>query len=139
ISIGWRARSCGSKDWSWPRMCKPTTDVPPSASSVAGVSDPGSSNVLVGKNVLEKNARLGEANRGWLADRGVLALNLVSSPGAGKTALLERTVRDLGRELALSVIEGDQETDYDARRIQAAGGRAVQLNTGRGCHLDAAM
>jgi hydrogenase nickel incorporation protein HypB len=82
---------------------------------------------------------LAELNRGLLAGRGVLALNLVSSPGAGKTTLLERTVRDLGSELPLSVIEGDQDTDCDTRRIQAAGGRAVQINTGTGCHLDAAM
>src|SRR5262249_26854830 len=72
-------------------------------------------------------------------ERGVLALNLVSSPGAGKTTLLERTLRDLGQEMGISVIEGDQETVHDARRIQAAGGRAVQINTGTACHLDAAM
>jgi len=95
--------------------------------------------VRVDRDVLDKNDRLAEYNRGWLAGRGVLALNLVSSPGAGKTTLLERTVRDLGREFPVSVIEGDQETDHDARRIRAAGCRAVQINTGVACHLDATM
>jgi hydrogenase nickel incorporation protein HypB len=69
----------------------------------------------------------------------VLALNLVSSPGAGKTTLLERTIRELGASLAFSVIEGDQETDVDARRIAATGCSVRQLNTGTGCHLDASM
>ena len=95
--------------------------------------------VKVEKDVLGKNDRLADYNRGWLGGRGVLALNLVSSPGAGKTTLLERTVRDLAGEFPVSVIEGDQETDFDAKRIRAAGCRAVQLNTGVGCHLDAAM
>lgn len=89
--------------------------------------------------VLAKNDRLAERNRGWLAGRGILALNLVSSPGAGKTTLLERTIRDLGGELPISVVEGDQETLNDAERIQAAGCRVVQINTGTGCHLDASM
>jgi hydrogenase nickel incorporation protein HypB len=89
--------------------------------------------------VLAKNNRLAERNRGWLAGRNILALNLVSSPGAGKTTLLERTIRELGQELTFSVIEGDQETTNDAERIQATGCRVVQINTGTGCHLDAAM
>jgi hydrogenase nickel incorporation protein HypB len=69
----------------------------------------------------------------------VFAVNFVSSPGAGKTTLLERAIRDLGDRLPIAVIEGDQATDRDARRIRAAGARAVQINTGAGCHLDAAM
>ena len=89
--------------------------------------------------VLAKNDRLAERNRGWLAGREILALNLVSSPGSGKTTLLERTIRDLAGTLPLSVIEGDQETLNDAERIRAAGCRVVQINTGTGCHLDAAM
>ena len=89
--------------------------------------------------ILTKNNRLAERNRGWLAGRNILALNLVSSPGAGKTSLLERTVHEMGRELTFSVIEGDQETINDAQRIQATGCRVVQINTGTGCHLDAAM
>jgi hydrogenase nickel incorporation protein HypB len=91
------------------------------------------------KEILAKNSHLAEHNRGWLAGRKILALNLVSSPGAGKTTLLERTIRDLGRELPLHVIEGDQQTLNDARRIQATGCRVVQINTGTACHLDAAM
>jgi hydrogenase nickel incorporation protein HypB len=69
----------------------------------------------------------------------VLALNLLSGPGAGKTTLLERTIRALAPEGRVSVLEGDQETSRDAERVRAAGARAVQINTGTGCHLDAAM
>jgi hydrogenase nickel incorporation protein HypB len=91
------------------------------------------------QQILAKNDRLAERNRGWFAGRNILAVNLVSSPGAGKTTLLERTIRDLGRELHLAVIEGDQATDIDARRIRDAGCHVVQINTGTGCHLDAEM
>src|SRR5438874_2202302 len=89
-----------------------------------------SARVRIERDVLDRNDRLADYNRGWLAGRRVLALNLVSSPGAGKTTLLERTVRDLGRDFPVSVIEGDQETDIDARRIRDSGCRAVQINTG---------
>jgi hydrogenase nickel incorporation protein HypB len=89
--------------------------------------------------VLAHNDAHAAGNRRWLAERGIVALNLTSSPGAGKTALLERTIRDLGGEVPLAVIEGDQETDVDARRIRETGCAVVQLNTGTGCHLDAAM
>jgi hydrogenase nickel incorporation protein HypB len=91
------------------------------------------------QKVLEKNDLLAEQNRRWLAARGVLALNVTSSPGAGKTTLLERTIRELRDDLPVAVIEGDQETLLDAERIRAAGARAVQVNTGAGCHLDADM
>ncbi|MGH9803095.1 MAG: hydrogenase nickel incorporation protein HypB, partial [Blastocatellia bacterium] len=74
-----------------------------------------------------------------LAGRGILALNLVSSPGSGKTTLLERTVLDLKDEFEIGVIEGDQETVNDAERIRATGCKAVQINTGTGCHLEADM
>jgi hydrogenase nickel incorporation protein HypB len=87
--------------------------------------------------VLAKNDRLAADNRAWLADRKVAALNLMSSPGAGKTTLLERTIAASDR--AVTVIEGDQETLFDAERIRTAGARAVQVNTGAGCHLDATM
>ena len=87
--------------------------------------------------VLAKNDHLAEHNRNWLAERGLTAINVMSSPGAGKTTLLERTIIDSG--LTLSVIEGDQETTVDAERIRAAGARSVQVNTGAGCHLDADM
>ena len=95
--------------------------------------------VRIERDVMDRNDRLAEYTRGWLDGRGVLALNLVSSPGSGKTTLLERTVREFGPDRPLCVIEGDQETDFDTRRIRAAGARAVQINTGVGCHLDAAM
>ena len=89
--------------------------------------------------VLGKNQALAERNRGWLAGRGVLALNLMSSPGAGKTTLLERCIRDLQGQVAISVVEGDQATANDAQRIRATGAPAVQVNTGTGCHLEADM
>lgn len=91
------------------------------------------------QEILGKNQRLAELNRAWLEARGILALNLVSSPGSGKTSLLERTLRDLSGELELSVIEGDQATANDAERIRATGCRALQINTGTGCHLEADM
>jgi hydrogenase nickel incorporation protein HypB len=87
--------------------------------------------------VLAKNDRIAGENRAFFQARSVLALNVMSSPGAGKTALLERTIRDLGAELPLAVIEGDQETENDAARIRATGCAAIQINTGAGCHLDA--
>jgi hydrogenase nickel incorporation protein HypB len=89
--------------------------------------------------VLAKNDDLAARNRVWLRERGVAAVNLMSSPGSGKTTLLEQTSRGLNGAVPISVIEGDQETALDARRIQSAGGRVVQVNTGVGCHLDAAM
>ena len=91
------------------------------------------------QRVLAKNDDLASDNRRWFADRGIVALNLMSSPGSGKTTLLERTVRDIGATLPVSVIEGDQETIFDAERIRATGCRVVQINTGSGCHLDATM
>jgi len=97
----------------------------------------GGRTVILEQKVLAKNDRLAALNREWLAERGVLAINLMSSPGAGKTTLLERTARELAGRLA--VIEGDQETMLDASRIKAAGAAVVQINTGAGCHLDAAM
>ncbi len=91
------------------------------------------------QKVLAKNDGIAQLNREWLAGRGILAVNLMSSPGAGKTTLLERTARALAGTTAISVIEGDQETALDARRILAAGSQVVQVNTGAGCHLDAEM
>ena len=99
----------------------------------------GGRTVELQQKVLAKNDDLAERNREWLRDRGILAINLMSSPGSGKTTLLERTTVDLAGRMMLSVIEGDQETALDARRIQAAGSRVIQINTGVGCHLDADM
>lgn len=90
-------------------------------------------------DLLAKNNRLAEQNRGWLEGRGIRAFNLMSSPGAGKTTLLERTMREAGRDLGLRVIEGDQATARDGERLRAAGCSVIQINTGAGCHLDAAM
>ncbi|MGE5271912.1 MAG: hydrogenase nickel incorporation protein HypB [Thiohalocapsa sp.] len=89
--------------------------------------------------ILAKNDALAQKNRGWFLGREILALNLLSSPGAGKTSLIERTITDLADEMKLHVVEGDQATANDAARIAAAGARAVQINTGTGCHLDAEM
>jgi hydrogenase nickel incorporation protein HypB len=89
--------------------------------------------------ILAKNDLIAAQNRGWLKGRNILALNLVSSPGSGKTTLLTRTITDLQPQIPISVIEGDQETVNDAQRIQATGCPVVQVNTGTGCHLEAAM
>ncbi|MGB0964066.1 MAG: hydrogenase nickel incorporation protein HypB [Mycobacterium sp.] len=95
--------------------------------------------ITLEQKVLAKNDLIAEENREWLAEHNILALNMTSSPGAGKTALLERTIRELRGQRPIAVIEGDQETLLDANRIRAAGARAVQINTGAGCHLDADM
>ena len=89
------------------------------------------------QDVLAQNDRAAARNRAYLAARGVLTLNLMSAPGSGKTSLLERTLRDLAGEAPMAVIEGDQATRRDADRIRATGCRALQINTGTGCHLEA--
>jgi hydrogenase nickel incorporation protein HypB len=91
------------------------------------------------QEILRKNDLIAAQNRGWFKGRDILALNLVSSPGAGKTTLLVRTINDLKSQIPISVIEGDQETVNDAQKIKETGCRVVQINTGTGCHLDAAM
>jgi hydrogenase nickel incorporation protein HypB len=91
------------------------------------------------RNILSKNDLLAERNRGFFEGRNIKAYNLVSSPGSGKTSILERTIREKGTELNCFVIEGDQQTMNDANRIKAAGAPAIQINTGTGCHLDASM
>ena len=91
------------------------------------------------QGVLAKNDGFARDNRTRFQEQGILALNLVSSPGSGKTALLVETIRRLQGRLPLAVIEGDQETSFDADRIRATGAPAVQINTGKGCHLDARM
>ena len=90
-------------------------------------------------DILNQNNRLAERNRGFFEARYMLAINLVSSPGSGKTTLLERTLTDLQAQQPCAVIEGDQQTQNDARRIAATGAPVVQINTGKGCHLDADM
>jgi hydrogenase nickel incorporation protein HypB len=93
----------------------------------------------VEQDVLQENNLLAERNRGYLDAKEILAINLVSSPGSGKTTLLERTLKDLKEEVTFAVIEGDQQTSHDADRIHATGTKVVQINTGKGCHLDAHM
>jgi hydrogenase nickel incorporation protein HypB len=95
--------------------------------------------VAVGERILRANDELAEANRRRLDAAGVFALNLMASPGAGKTTLVERTVAALHGRLRLAVVDGDLATSLDADRAAAAGARAVQINTGGQCHLDAAM
>ena len=93
--------------------------------------------VSIEQDILARNAEFAAENRQWFMDSGVLALNLLSSPGSGKTTLLTRTAQALRAEFPVAVISGDQQTARDAERIQAAGVPAVQINTGKGCHLDA--
>jgi len=90
-------------------------------------------------DILDKNNRFAAENRRVFKERGVFALNLVSSPGSGKTTILEQTLRNLSEKQRCAVIEGDQQTDNDARRIAATGVAVKQINTGAGCHLDAHM
>lgn len=90
-------------------------------------------------DVLAANDRIAALNRTWLESRGITALNVMSSPGSGKTTILEATINALGSERRLYVIEGDQETARDTIRIRNAGAPAVQINTGTGCHLDSRM
>ncbi len=95
--------------------------------------------VAIERDILAKNDAFALANRRAFADRGMFVLNLVSSPGSGKTTLLVRTIAALAGRVPVAVIEGDQQTARDADRIRATGVPAVQINTGKGCHLDAHM
>ena len=111
----------------------------------AGAHVPGMSQaqmVKIEQDILARNDGFAAENRRWLAERGVLALNLVSSPGSGKTSLLVRTIaalQALPQPVPVSVVEGDQQTSFDAERIRATGAPALQINTGKGCHLDGHM
>jgi len=95
--------------------------------------------VQIEQDILGKNNAYAAQNRALLAARGIFAINLVSSPGSGKTTLLIRTIEGLQGKIPLAVIEGDQQTSFDAERIRATGVPAIQINTGKGCHLDAHM
>lgn len=108
----------------------------------AGTHAPGLSQkrmVQIEMGVLDKNNQIAAHNREHLKEQGILALNLVSSPGSGKTTLLTRTLNYLKDKVSCAVIEGDQQTTNDAERIRATGVPAIQVNTGKGCHLDAQM
>lgn len=95
--------------------------------------------VRIEQDLLARNDWQAAINRATLAGLGVLGLNLVSSPGSGKTTLLVKTIEHLAGEVPVAVIEGDQQTERDADRIRATGAPAIQVNTGKGCHLDARM
>jgi hydrogenase nickel incorporation protein HypB len=108
----------------------------------AGAHAPGMSQsrmVKIERDILAKNNGYADQNRRYFSGHGIFALNLVSSPGSGKTTLLVKTITALNGAQSLAVIEGDQQTDNDAARIRAAGAPALQINTGKGCHLDALM
>ena len=95
--------------------------------------------VQIEEDILAKNDEFAAQNRRYFADHGIFALNLVSSPGSGKTTLLVKTIAAWHERTSIAVIEGDQQTSRDADRVRAAGVTAAQINTGKGCHLDARM
>ncbi|MGD9669233.1 MAG: hydrogenase nickel incorporation protein HypB [Hyphomicrobiaceae bacterium] len=108
----------------------------------AGVSVPGMSQtrlIQIEQDILAKNNAYAAANRALFAKLGILALNLLSSPGSGKTTLLVETIKKLKARCEIAVIEGDQQTSADAARIRETGVPAIQINTGKGCHLDGHM
>jgi hydrogenase nickel incorporation protein HypB len=98
-----------------------------------------SKTLTVEQNVLRKNDDIAHRNWHWLDDHGVMTLNIMSSPGAGKTALLEATLKELKDRITIAVLVGDQQTDNDAKRLQVNGVQVKQINTHSSCHLDAAM
>lgn len=95
--------------------------------------------IQIEQDILAKNNAYAAANRDFFGQRGVLALNLLSSPGSGKTTLLVETIKKLKARCEIAVIEGDQQTCADAARIRETGVPAIQINTGKGCHLDGHM
>ena len=95
--------------------------------------------IEVKKDILSKNDEVAARTRRSLREKGIFTINLISSPGAGKTTLLVRTIEDLKSRIPMAVIEGDQQTDNDARKIAATGVPVIQVNTQSACHLDAAM
>ena len=109
----------------------------PKHSHVPGMTQ--SRMLKIEQDILSKNDAYARENRAFLAGRRVFALNLVSSPGSGKTTLLCKTIELLKGKATVAVIEGDQQTSNDAERIRATGAPAIQINTGKGCHLDAHM
>jgi hydrogenase nickel incorporation protein HypB len=119
-----------------------TGHAPEAAGALGGLHDaglPSERTVRIEQDILARNDGFADENRQAFADRGNFALNLVSSPGSGKTTLLVRTIEALQDRVPVCVIEGDQQTSLDADRIRATGAAAVQVNTGKGCHLDARM
>jgi hydrogenase nickel incorporation protein HypB len=127
--------TCGCDDAAGPRL----TAFDHGHGHGHGHDEPAPRTVVLEERVLARNDLLAAENRRRLTERDVVAVNLMSSPGSGKTTLLARTVRELGPHRPVAVVEGDQETLLDAERIRATGCPVVQINTGEGCHLDAAM
>ncbi|MGB9594763.1 MAG: hydrogenase nickel incorporation protein HypB [Candidatus Poribacteria bacterium] len=95
--------------------------------------------VSVVENILKANDSIAEQNKKFFKSKGVLTINIMSGPGAGKTSLIEKTINDTSDNLNIAVIEGDIQTTYDADRIAKTGAQVVQINTGGACHLDANM
>lgn len=111
------------------------------ASNLLSTHDhPGDSHLIhIQKDIFAKNDQFALANHNYFLTKKILALNLMSSPGSGKTTLLVKTIIDMKQRFTMAAIEGDQQTNLDAKRIEAAGANVVQINTGRNCHLDAHM
>ncbi len=109
----------------------------PAGVDVSGLSQ--ARTIRIERDIMAKNAGFAAANRARLHGLDMFALNYVTSPGSGKTSLLVRAIDDLKQRWPIAVIEGDQQTSHDAERIRATGAPAVQINTGKGCHLDAHM
>jgi hydrogenase nickel incorporation protein HypB len=113
------------------------TNAPGSSRSAADAA--GHQHLELRQSILSSNDRIAERNRGFFKALGLLSLNIVSSPGSGKTSLIQRTIERLTGRLRVGVIVGDLATDNDAKRLQAGGARAVQITTGTLCHLEAGM
>ena len=95
--------------------------------------------IEVQQNILQQNDLMAARNRGYFEAKSLFVLNLVSSPGSGKTSILEKTLKDLKEDISFAVIEGDQQTMQDANRIDALDIPVIQINTGKGCHLESDM
>lgn len=95
--------------------------------------------IQIEQNLLAKNNQYAKENRDYFLKEKITTINLMSSPGSGKTTLLARTFTDLQQEMGMTVIVGDQQTDQDAQKLQSVGMQAIQINTGKVCHLDAHM
>ena len=131
--------TCGCGDPSGPRITVPHEHPGDHDHPHPHRHGPATETVTLEPKVLAKNDAVAELVRGRLAERDILAVNLMSSPGSGKTTLLERTIREMVPVRPVAVVEGDQETPLDAERIRRTGCAVVQVNTGAGCHLDAEM
>src|SRR4030042_5154261 len=95
--------------------------------------------IKVDKKILAANEEYAMRNKQLLGQNSILCFNMISSPGSGKTAILAKTITDLKEKIRIAVIEGDIQTDFDSKRIIAAGARAIQINTEGACHLSAAQ